>query len=288
MRHRNQIIKPINSQIQRQSGYVLILTVMFLLILMGTSSQFYVRSLENTRLSGVERDKDLSFLTAEAAMNDLFLRVANDVYDAGPLSPFTTPDPKLNKSCLKDPAPTACLLTAITPNLGDSKKLHGQLPTYIYHITTVDGMDTPNPGILQGIANGESQNVAFAQVAASSFAAPALNTDLTLRINDLYSATKSPISYRVDGTTGSLTSVATVSPTNFDTMGNIGGGVVTTPGVKAAAWLEFTPGPIGTINIYVQAVAQVGDAITYLQQLIIAGATLNTLSGNIQAISEAN
>ncbi len=278
---KNQPIKQLNGQMQAQSGYVLILTAMFLLILMGTSTQFYTRSLENTRLSGVERDKDLSFLTAEAAMNDLYLRVANGLYsNTLPLNISPLPP-----ACPDGPSATACFLGLITPNLANSAALDPQLPSYIYYMSAGNGIDTAVPGILQGIANGESQNTAVSATTAGSFATVNAGTNLNLRIDDLYTNTKNPISYRLNANTGALTPVAV--PASFTNMGNIGGGTPTESGVKAAAWLEFAPAAGGGINIYVQAIAQAGTAMTYLQQLISAGSVRNILGDNISAIAEA-
>ena len=106
------IKKPFNHQfipISQQSGYLLILVAVFLLILTASSAQFFVRQTDNIRSSGALRDSTESLMLAETAMEmlrgqfintlDTVVETPTDVLDkvaAEALAPnIATPDGSL-------------------------------------------------------------------------------------------------------------------------------------------------------------------------------------------------
>ena len=54
-----------------QSGYILILSSIFLFVLIASSAHFFYRTTENTTMSGTSRDSTQALLLAESAMEHL-------------------------------------------------------------------------------------------------------------------------------------------------------------------------------------------------------------------------
>jgi len=55
----------------RERGYILLLVAVFMLVLMGSSAQFFSRVTENASLSGGRRDNNEAAMLAESALNHL-------------------------------------------------------------------------------------------------------------------------------------------------------------------------------------------------------------------------
>ena len=149
-----------------------------------------------------------------------------------------------------------------------------------------DGADNiiarSKPSILQLIANGEARSATATSMTTDS-AHKIPHNAASLMITDLYSTidnkTVKPILFTIDDSEngGHKLKIEPGTSTWTGITGN----------KKAAAWLELTKDPTkaGTIQIYVQAVGQIGKSKNYIQRFV--GIFPNSL-GLIAAATESN
>ncbi len=250
---------------QQQSGYIMLLVAIFLLILMAGSAQLFTRIAEDTITSGTLRDSTESLMLAETAMENLrgqFIGTLNTVVE--------TPTDDLDRN----------IAGALTNNIANPDTI---LFPYMYYVTAGGGLDQTQPGILQAIADGEAANTTASTMTARSITFAA---NLRLRMNDLFASPGgtaiSPMIFTLNSS-GLLTAIPTTTAASWDAVDT------TTMPEKAAAWIEVTQNPtIATdVDLFVQAMGQVGNAKSYVQRYI---GTYNTVTilGNISALAEAS
>jgi len=143
----------------------------------------------------------------------------------------------------------------------------------MFYVSTGAALDQTAPSLLQKIADGEASNAA-----AVVYALPRIsNATATVRVNSLFiGAATRPMLYTLNNNGLLIDSVAA----NWNAETNTS---------KAAAWIEVTQDPVqaDAIDLYVQAVAEVGSAHTYLQRYIgtyFASVTI----GSISVLAEAS
>lgn len=237
---------------KRERGYILLLVTIFMLVLMGTSAQFFTRVTENTRMSGGMRDNNEAALLAESALNHLMGQFVNNL-DA-------------NANGNADKADSG----AIQVNMADPS---GVLMPYMFYVSTGTALDQTAPSLLQKVADGEASNAA-----AAAYAVPRVGSGTaTVRVNSLFiSAAMKPMLYTVNNN-GLLVNSAAA---------NWAGEANTS---KAAAWIEVTQNPnqADAVDLYVQAAAEVGNAHTYLQRYV--GTYFSSITiGAIAVLAEAS
>ena len=119
----------------RQGGYVLVLVSVFLLILAGTSAQFYLRAVESTSIAGSMRDNAEAVLLAESAMHTLMGRFS------------------ISLDTNNDTIPDAAEAGVVQLEKADPTAV---LFPYMFYVSTTQAIETESPGILQRVANGEA------------------------------------------------------------------------------------------------------------------------------------
>ncbi|MBI1195178.1 MAG: hypothetical protein GC138_04980 [Gammaproteobacteria bacterium] len=235
-----------------ERGYILLLVAIFILVLMSTSAQFFNRVTENTRMSGGMRDNNEAVLLAESALNHLMGQFVNSL------------DANANGTADKTDA------GAIQVNMTDPS---GVLMPYMFYVSTGTALDQTTPSLLQKVADGEASNAA-----AAAYAVPRVSSGTaTVRVNSLFiSAAMKPMLYTVNNNGLLIDSAAA----NWNGEANSS---------KAAAWIEVaqTPNQADAVDLYVQAVAEVGNAHTYLQRYI--GTYFSSVTiGSISVLAEAS
>ncbi len=241
----------LNTRIRKNSGYILIVTVVLLSALLIISLNYLERTADSLQLSGYNREAAESLVLAENAMNYVF---GNFIYGA---------------DLDKDGNNLVDINQPININALNALPL-----PYLYFVTAaaVPAIDQALPSILQKIANGEARGTGNGinghVVSANS---------QQLLVQNLYSATERPIVLTL-GVNNELT-VNGLAVTAND-WANISTG--------AAVWFEIVQNPVlnGNFQVYIQVVSKVGNAKSYSQRLIL---NLNiTLGNNIATFGQSS
>ncbi len=239
-------------QQQQESGYILLMVAVFILILLGGSTQFFSRVTEATRMSGGIRDNTEALLLAESALNRLMGQFVNTLDSDG------------NGTVDKSQA------GIIQANMADPRAF---MMPYMLYTSSGTALDQSRPSLLQKVADGEASNAANNALPDAHLNAAVT----TLRINDLFvNAGTRPALYTLNNNGMLINSAA--ANWNADNSAS-----------KAAAWVEATQNPIKTdaVDLYVQSMAQTGNARCYLQRYIgtyFASVTI----GSISVLAEAS
>ncbi len=250
--HSQRPAAPLAQQRPREAGYILLMVAVFILILLGGSTQFFSRVTENTRISGGVRDNTEALLLAESALNRLMGQFVN------------TLDSDIDGTVDKTEA------GLIQSNMADPRAF---MMPYMFYTSSATALDQTRPSLLQKIADGEASNAANAPLVDARLS----NAVAALRINDLFvSATTRPVLYTLNNNGMLVNSVA--ANWNADNSAS-----------KAAAWIETTQNPVQTdaVDLYVQSMAQTGNARCYLQRYVgtyFASVTI----GSISVLAEAS
>lgn len=230
----------------KQGGYTLVALVVVLSMLGVASMQYMERTAQSLQMSGYARDSAESLLLAEAAMNMVYGRF---IYD-GDLDRVNGPDN------------LASINTKATP------------PTiplpYMYYVTAGDGIDQSQPSLLQRVADGE------AAAQGADVDDRAVPSDIPrLRVDNLFNAGGgfAPLMFGQDDNDPGL-QVRNGTWTGLESPR------------KAAAWLELVRDPdTERLQVFVEAVGQVGNAKSYVQRFV--GSYTDTL-GHLGALNESN
>jgi len=232
-----------------QDAYILLLSIVLLLALLMASLNFFEQSTDSIQISGYNRDSSESLLFAESAMNMLY---GQFVFDKD-LDGDTEID-NIEKLNVDNPE---------------------SLPlSYSYFVTAGNGIDQSLPSLLQRIANGEARNNGGAGNNNS------FNTNQNeLLIDNLFTGTAKPILFKFDA----QNKLDIVADSN-ENWSNFSSGKLK----SAAAWLELVRNPElpGTIQVYVQSVAKVGNSKSYVQRLI--GTYPTTLGIKLGGLNESS
>jgi len=249
--------------IRHQKGAILTLVLVILGILIATSMQFYAVSTDSTKISGAARDSSESLLLAESAMETLRGQFINDFDRDGIVSVV------------------ACDVGGKTIDKCEAGNIRNNIATplasmlsYMYYSSTGTALNQTQPSILQKVADGEG---AF-DTATSQLASQNVSTAVTrLRINDLFTAGFKPILFTVNNNGLLVNSAA--ADWNKETSTQ-----------KAAAWIEVILNPTDNeaIDLYVQAVSQVGNARSFLQRYVGSYFNNDTLGALISPLAESS
>lgn len=241
----------------RQKGYILLIVIIFLAILLAAGAHFFLRSTDHTKDSGGIRDLTESLLLAESAMH-----MGMGQFLSGPFDNAASNLPN-NMSSQAGVAG----IQAVIPSL-----------YYITDTTTLAEIEFTSPRLLQIVADGEANNVANVALGSARLTMDP-DTPLTrLRINDLFDpgANFRPLLFTLDPVTGLLTSSMAVSWDGLNAT------------EKAAVWFEAIRVSDDAVNIYVQAVAEIDGAKSYVQRTLVGYDPSDFLGEDIAAISEAS
>lgn len=226
---------------RRQAGFILPFALVLLVLLIMLSAGFFNRSADSALFSGSARDSSQAMLLAESALNRLYGQFANGKNVDGLNG--------VDKDDIKD-LPVAM---ATPPSPLNVK--------YLFYRTGGAGIDQTGPDLLQRVANGEARNTG-ATLTTQGLA----NGTTMLKTNNLFvSSAMRPMLYVRDST-----GLSASSATSWD---------AETGAEKVAVWIELTRNAThsGWLDVYVQAVAQVGAAKAYVQRYI--GAYTDNLGG---------
>jgi len=283
---------------RRQRGISLLLVLVLLVITAASSVYFHNSMVGNTRMSGAHRDNAASLLLAESAMEQL--RGSYIAVDCNSPAEGYSQD--------------KCLAYYGMYDAFDSRRQGKEAKDYFFHDTgrlsefLVDnlpygffvrkpggngGLTELAPSILQKVANGE----AAASPGSEDFSDHWVSTTTSsFAVNDLFTETTRPVLYVPDKDNGLLVVAEGAEDWSALTL-------ETTP-EKAAAWLEFTLNPepdsrydeelppndnrrYTSVDIWVQAVGQVGFAKSYLQRYVGTYYPPRTVGG-LAALIEAS
>jgi len=247
---------------RKQSGYIIVVSIILLGAMLVATLQFFEQSKIDVQASGYNRDSAEALLLAESAANMLYGQYVFGEDIAGTNAPDRTEG--FNENDL--------------PNLPLSYMYYrGPEPA----AGAGQGAGTPNiianalPSILQMVANGEALRGSRTTVATANHKVPGNAANLI--VEELYSNSNGqvikPVLYEVNANNQLVMNTSS----QWQTI---------TGKKKAAAWLELTKNPAmgNTVQIYVQAVGQVGKSKNYVQRLV--GVFTNSL-GLISATTES-
>ena len=236
----------------RQSGYIIMVSVVLLGAMLLATLSYFERSADNIQMSGYNRDSAEALLLAESAMNTLYgqFKYGRDIDD-------------------DDIADRDQSFDSNNPST---------LPTfYMYFVSGTEpiSISQTQPTILQKIADGEARSAARTTQTVSSHRVPVDANNLV--ISELYTAgnTQRPVLYILDE--NNRLSISNDNWTN----------IINNNPKAAVAWLELVLSPTGngTIQVYAQAAAQIGSSKNYVQRYV--GAYPNTL-GPLGAANESS
>jgi len=246
----------------KQQGAVLVLTVIFLFIMLGSSLHFFGQIVDDVKISGASRDSDESLLLAESTMELMRGRFINNL----------DTDQTINVvSCnVGGVSLDKCEASEIGKNIDDPS---AQLLPYMYYVSSATAIDQTQPTILQSIANGEATNETPSAMAEQKVS----SATTKLRVNDLFGAGFNPRLFAVN-TDGLLEDSAIA---DWDTETSI---------QKAAAWIEviLNPANSSAVDLYVQAVSQVGNGRSYLQRYVGTYFISDTIGELVSPLSESS
>ncbi len=233
---------------KQQSGYILVVSVILLGAMLIATLSFFEQSSESVQMSGYDRDSAEALLLAESGMNMLYgtFIFGSDINGDGDIDNEVS-------------------FYISSPDL---------LP-YMYFVSTVadDRISELAPSILQKIANGEARSgQARASVDVLNNRVPRVSH---LLINELYNADSGsrPVLYSL--VNNKLTQTNTTWAT---TRAN--------QQTAAVAWLELIRSTTnGPVEVYVQAAAQVGRSINYVQRFVGSYKTTLGLVSNLNESS---
>jgi len=231
---------------KKQDGYIVIMTIILLTVLLTTSISFFQRSANNMQMTGYNRDSAESLLLAESAMNSLMGR-------------YMTQDIDLDNPGVPDMSENITNVAA------------PPIP-YIYYIAAA-GVIAQNPAILQRVANGEAQNISNPLV--SNMVPAGVNN---LSIGDLFA----PGAARPIVFTFAANNLLQPEPVADSTAWD---NAVLNNNQIAAAWFEAVQDPniIGSLQVYIQSVAIVGNSKSYVQRLF---GYIDTTVGSLSTLNQ--
>ena len=257
-----------------QAGYILPFTLILLVALILSSAAFFNRSVISTQLSGFSKDSAQSSQLAESAINRFQGRF---------LSGLTSTTPSAITAINDIDADTTRLdrdhISAVLPSLTAGPT--GALPTYVFYAATTAGALPPvavgtTTQILQAVADGMAHNRDTVVASDSGLLIPAAG----MSINSLFkSNAKTALLWC--GVNLTPNSAPTTDAHYADrctatdwTAGNT---------EKVAVWMEIVADTANQkLHLYAEAVAQVGNAKTYLQRKVASvdynpGSTLGSM-----------
>lgn len=262
----NNIMKTYSRQslnIQHQSGAILILVIVILGVLLATSMKFFSVATESTKISGAARDSYESLLFTESAMEMLRGQFINNLDLDGVVSVVSCDDSGVSLD--------KCEADTIRQNIMTPL---ASLLSYMYYVSDATAIDQTTPSLLQKVANGEGAfETTSAQLAEQKIASAVTE----LRVNNLFTGGFKPLLFTVNNN-GLLVNSAAA---NWD---------AETSSHKAAAWIEVTLNPDvdNAIDLYVQAVSQVGNARSFLQRYVGSYYDDDTLGGLVSPLAESS
>ena len=252
-------MKKLNSQVKysRQQGYILLIVILFLALLLAAGAHFFLKATEHTKETGGVRDMTESLLLAESAIN-----ITLGQYWNGMGGDFT--ETENLASFMNDQTNLADILSDV-PNL-----------FYVTDTGVAGELNQVRANLLQIVADGEANNVNPTALASSRLETSVATPLVRLRINDLFdpAANFRPRLFVVNTATGLITNSAAL---NWD--------AETSP-VKVAVWFEAIQSPLASdsAEIYVQAVAEVDGARSYVQRVLDGFDSGNTLGSSVSAV----
>lgn len=254
-----------NRPYRSQSGYILILSALFLFVLMAGSAHFFYRTTENTNASGTTRDSIQALLLAESVLELMRGQLVLNRLDSDNNVRVTACQDPNNNNLSSD----ICEAAEIRSHISDP--LNHLFP-YMYFVSATDALENSTPQLLQRIANGETQQTNPSALNSQKIAA----STLQLRINDLFDTNFAPHLFVLNANGRPVPSAAA----DWD---------AETSALKAAAWVEviINPNSSESVDLIVQAVAQVDKARSYVQRY--AGTFSSSTSlGSVSMLSEAS
>jgi len=225
----------VQSNLTKQSGYILLYVTILLIALVFSSSKFLERTMMSMKNSGENRDSAESLILAESAMNLVYGQFIfdGDLDGNGAIEN----NPFIDNEVFID-------FNNALPYIN----LH-----YIYYVSDGSSINSEMPMILQWVADGE----AIAQGDGINGQIISASTN-KLIISDLFKSDNTPLLYTTDET-GKL--VKQDSNVSWEDL---------TATKKTTVWMELVSNPAddGAAQLYVQAAAQVGDAKSYVQRYV--------------------
>ncbi|MDH5326110.1 MAG: hypothetical protein OEZ68_17510 [Gammaproteobacteria bacterium] len=248
---------------RQQTGYILLLASIFLLILGVAASQLFSRSSDSTQISGSVRDQDKALLMAESALEHLRIRFVTNRLD--------TDVSVRSNDCIDANGTTqdACEGALLQKNMNTPDAF---LFSYMFYVSKTGGLDVNQPSLLQKLADGEASNAPVTPLTTQKIPA----SRQRLRIPDMFGTAFHPVLYTLNENGRVVSSTAK----NWDGE---------TSGNRAAVWLEITQNPhdADSVDLFVQTVAQVERAKRFLQRYVGTYQSSQRL-GFVSALSEAS
>ena len=261
MRHQTPILSRARPPLRHERGITLILVLILLVIAVAASAFFNNSMVNSTRISGANRDNSASLLLAESAMETLRGRLLNEMDDDNGGESDTCDDScELHEIVLEEYLASS---TDVLTMLAEAD--------YVYFAGDgTNGISETRPSVLQKVANGEAAMLGSGTRVTSQEVASSMDEILC---QDLFSGgtpmlfTTGPGLDWAGSTTSNTNNLLVASAyASWDAQkaGNDYNQTI------AAAWAEITQNPanLNAMDLWVQAIAQVGWSKSYLQRYI--------------------
>ncbi|MEQ1556956.1 MAG: hypothetical protein ABL915_09215 [Gallionella sp.] len=258
-----------------QTGYILPFVLILLVALILSSAAFFNRSVISTQLSGFSKDSAQSQQLAESAINRFQGRF---------LSGLTSPTPSTITPINDIDADLVRLdrdhISAVLPSLTAGPT--GALPVYVFYAATAAGaLPVVAPGtttqILQAVADGAAHGQAVLAPTDAGFVVPAAGMSIdSMFIN---APTKTALLWCGVNLTPNNAPVTDLHAAESCTTADWSAANAE----KVAVWMEIVADTANQkLHLYAEAVAQVGNAKTYLQRKMASidynpGSTLGSM-----------
>jgi hypothetical protein len=252
-----------NLNTRHQSGAILLVVIFILGVLIASAMQFFSVATDSTKISGAARDSIESMLFTESAMEMLRGSFINNLDRDGVIG--------VEDCDVSGVSLDKCEASYVRKNIMAPQ---ASLLSYMYYVSDDTAIDQTGPSLLQKLADGEA---AF-DTSNGQLASQKISSAVTmLRVNDLFNDDFKPLLYTVNENGLLVNSVAA----NWD---------AETSTHKAAAWFEIAlnPDDNAAIDLYVQAVSQVGGARSYLQRYAGTYFDNDTLGGLVSPLAESS
>jgi len=257
-----------------QTGYILPFTLILLVALILSSAAFFNRSVISTQLSGFSKDSAQSLQLAESAINRFQGRFLSGL--TSPTPSAITPINDLDGDTLRLDRDN---ISAVLPSLTAGPT--GTMPTYVFYAASAVGALPPvaagtTTQILQAVADGMAHNQGVVVASDSGLLIPATGMAIAslFKNNTKTALLWCGVNLTPNNAPASDAYYAERCSAPDWSAGNV---------EKVAVWMEIVADSTNQkLHLYAEAVAQVGNAKTYLQRKVASvdynpGSTLGSM-----------
>jgi len=261
MRHQTPILSRARPPLRHERGITMILVLLLLIIAVAASAFFNNSMVNSTRISGANRDNSASLLLAESAMETLRGRLLNEMDDD-----YGGESDSCDDSCEIHEIVLEGYLASST----DVLSMLTEADYVFFAGNGTSGISEFRPSVLQKVANGEAAMLGSGTRVTSQEVASSMDEilcqDLFTGGTPMLFTTGPGMDWAGSATTNTNHLLVASAYASWDEQqaGNDFNKTI------AAAWTEITlnPADSNAMDVWVQAIAQVGWSKSYLQRYI--------------------